>query len=91
VTAGPAPGPGPGLGEGTVSAFDEPVGLGTVTTAEGVEYPFHCTQIADGSRSIAVGTAVTFVARAGLPGRWEAFGLRPLASPAAAATAPPAP
>jgi cold shock CspA family protein len=72
---------GPGPGEGTVSAFDEPVGLGTVTTVDGVDYPFHCTQIADGSRAIAVGTPVTFVARAGLPGRWEAFELRPRTAP----------
>jgi CspA family cold shock protein len=71
-----------------VSAFDEPVGLGTVTTADGVDYPFHCTQIADGSRTIAVGTPVTFVARAGLPGRWEAFELRAGACSGAAAAMP---
>jgi CspA family cold shock protein len=87
---------GPGPGEGTVTAFDEGVGLGTVTASDGTAYPFHCTQIADGSRAIAVGTPVTFVGRAGLPGRWEAFDLRPHAGagggPAgAAATARPAP
>ncbi len=82
---------GPGPGEGTVSAFDEQVGLGTVTTADGTVYPFHCTQIADGSRSIAEGTSVTFVARAGLPGRWEAFELRPRAAPERTPTASPAP
>ena len=81
---------GPGPGEGTVSAFDEPVGLGTVTTVDGVDYPFHCTQIADGSRTIAVGTPVIFVARAGLPGRWEAFELRACAVGAGGPTGPSA-
>ncbi len=80
---------GPGWGEGTVSAFDEAVGLGAITTADGTDYPFHCTQIADGSRTIAVGTPVAFIARAGLAGRWEAFELRPSAHPAP--TGSPAP
>ena len=33
------------LMEGTVAAFDEPRGLGTIE-ADGTEYPFHCTAIA---------------------------------------------
>jgi CspA family cold shock protein len=45
---------------GTVTAFDEPVGLGVVTADDGTPYPFHCTQIADGTRTIPVGTKVTF-------------------------------
>ena len=40
-------------------------------------YPFHCTAIADGTRTIAVGTAVTFDVVPGRLGRWEASGLRP--------------
>jgi cold shock CspA family protein len=44
---------------GTVVEFDEHVGLGVVEAAE-QRYPFHCTQIADGTRTIAVGTAVSF-------------------------------
>jgi cold shock CspA family protein len=60
---------------GTVSAFDESVGLGVVVGADGVDYPFHCIEIADGSRSIAVGADVTFDVLAKL-GRWEAVNLR---------------
>jgi hypothetical protein len=40
-------------------------------------FPFHCTQIADGSRTVAVGTRVTFGLLAGRAGRWEAADLRP--------------
>jgi CspA family cold shock protein len=45
---------------GTVTSFDEAAGLGVVTGDDGVAYPFHCVEIADGSRSIEVGTAVAF-------------------------------
>ena len=61
---------------GTVTAFDEHVGLGAVTTGEGVEHLFHCVEIVDGSRTIAVGTAVTFELLPKL-GRYEASQLRP--------------
>ena len=57
---------------GTVTAFDADRGLGEVTTADGVRYPFHCTQIADGTRTIPVGTAVDFTVVPGLLGTWEA-------------------
>lgn len=60
---------------GTVCAFDESVGLGVVTGTDGVDYPFHCIEIADGSRSIPVGAGVTFDVLAKL-GRWEAANLR---------------
>jgi len=59
---------------GTVTAFDERAGLGVVTGADGVEYPFHCIEIADGSRTIAVGADVDFGLLAKL-GRWEAAGI----------------
>jgi cold shock CspA family protein len=62
---------------GTVTDFDEARGLGTVATADGSTYGFHCTAIADGSRTIAVGTGVTFDVVAGHLGRWEAAALRP--------------
>ena len=62
---------------GVVTAFDEPVGLGTVTTAAGEEHPFHCTAIADGTRTIEAGTAVDFEVVPGGLGRWEATDLRP--------------
>ncbi len=45
---------------GVVVEFDEHVGLGTVEAETHERYPFHCTQISDGSRTIAVGTTVTF-------------------------------
>ena len=57
---------------GTVSAFDDPRGLGTVTADDGTAYPFHCTAIADGSRTIEVGTTVEFQVVPGRMGRWEA-------------------
>jgi len=57
--------------DGIVTAFDEARGLGTVESG-GRPYPFHCTEIADGTRTIAVGTAVRFEVRPGGMGRWEA-------------------
>ncbi len=57
---------------GTVTEFDDPRGLGVVTSEDGTTYPFHCTQIADGTRTIDVGAAVTFTVRPGHLGRWEA-------------------
>lgn len=65
------------LRTGTVTAFDDPRGLGEVTDEDGRVLPFHCTAIADGSRTIEVGTAVRFEVRAGLPGRWEAAAIEP--------------
>ena len=66
-----------GVHRGRVSAFDEDKGYGTVTGDDGVARFFHCTQIADGTRTIAVGTDVTFLVVAGHLGRWEAADLRP--------------
>ena len=57
--------------EGVVTQFDEARGLGAIEGG-GVTYPFHCTQIADGTRTIAVGTAVQFEVAPGGMGRWEA-------------------
>ena len=60
-----------------MAEFDEAVGLGSVESAGGRRLRFHCTQIADGSRAIAVGAPVSFVVRAGRGGEWEAGDLRP--------------
>ena len=60
-----------------MSAFDDPRGLGDVTAEDGTTYAFHCTAIADGTRTIAVGTAVEFEVVAGRMGRWEAAAVRP--------------
>ena len=60
---------------GNVTTFDEQAGLGTVTAGDGTSYDFHCTQIADGTRSIPVGVAVTFDVRPWHRGRYEAVGI----------------
>jgi cold shock CspA family protein len=57
---------------GTVAAFDEHKGLGTVRSDDGRELPFHCTSIADGSRRVDVGARVRFSVVGGHRGRWEA-------------------
>ena len=62
---------------GTVVAFDAHRGLGELEDGDGRRYPFHCTQIADGSRDIPVGAKVDFTVAPGLPGRWEAVAIRP--------------
>lgn len=62
---------------GVVAAFDEPRGLGTVRADDGVELPFHCTAIADGTRTIPVGQQVAFDVVAGHLGRWEATSITP--------------
>ena len=49
-----------GDGFGRVVAFDPDAGLGTVRGGDGVEYLFHCVEIADGTRTIDVGVAVSF-------------------------------
>lgn len=63
--------------DGSVTDFDEAVGLGRVAAEGGAVYDFHCTQIDGESRTIAVGTAVCFHVIAGHLGRWEAGGIRP--------------
>ena len=67
---------------GTVVTFDEHKGYGSVRDADdGRELFFHCTQIADGSRTIAVGTEVTFDVTAGHLGQWEAVAITPGSTP----------
>jgi len=56
---------------GTVVAFDAAVGLGEVQRADGTVFPFHCIELADGTRTIEVGTPVTFGLLCKL-GRYEA-------------------
>jgi cold shock CspA family protein len=68
---------GPAASEGRVARFDVEVGLGTVRGDDGRDYPFHCTQIADGSRTIDEGARVSFAVVAGHGGRWEATVVRP--------------
>jgi cold shock CspA family protein len=74
---------------GQVVAFDERVGLGEIQAEGGAgggahrpsqpdRFGFHCTQLADGSRTVAVGTRVDFRLLAGRGGRWEAADIRPV-------------
>jgi len=65
-------------GRGVVTEFDDARGLGVVRRDDGCDYPFHCTAVADGSRSIAVGTGVSFAVVAGRMGRWEAASIVPV-------------
>jgi cold shock CspA family protein len=63
--------------QGTVTAFDDRRGLGTLRSADGTDYPFHSTRIAGGTRTIAVGTEVDFDVVPGQLGRWEAAAIAP--------------
>ncbi len=56
---------------GRVTEFDEARGLGTITAEDGQSYPFHCTQLTDGSRLVDTGQAVRFDPLPKL-GRYEA-------------------
>ena len=58
---------------GSVTRFDEHRGLGEIDGDDGVTYPFHCTGIADGTRTIDEGAEVRFDVIAGRLGRWEAW------------------
>jgi cold shock CspA family protein len=62
-------------GTGVIAEFDEPRGLGVIRGDDGVEVPFHCTAIADGSRTVETGRRVRFEVVPGLLGRWEARGI----------------
>jgi cold shock CspA family protein len=63
---------------GTVASFDDAKGSGTVREdATGDEHFFHCTAIADGTRTIEVGTAVSFDVVPGRNGQWEARAIEP--------------
>jgi len=58
--------------KGTIAAFDEQAGFGTVRAADGRELFFHCTQLTNGTRTIEVGTRVRFEIVPAPLGRWEA-------------------
>lgn len=60
---------------GRVTGFDVRRGLGTVVDDDGTAYDFHATAIADGTRRIEEGTAVTFAVAPGHRGRYEARSL----------------
>jgi len=62
---------------GRVVAFDEPRGLGEVEDDQGARFPFHCTAIAGGTRTIGVGRAVDFRVVTGPIGTREAAEVTP--------------
>jgi cold shock CspA family protein len=65
-----------GTRTGRVTSFDDHVGLGEVLADDSAEtWTFHCTRIADGSRTIAAGTWVAFDVAPG-PLGIEAVGVR---------------
>ncbi len=68
------PGRGPAR-TGVVDSFDVEKGLGTVLSKDGVTYQFHCIEVADGTRSVEVGTEVVFDVLAKF-GRYEASNVR---------------
>lgn len=61
---------------GRVVSFDERRGLGEIDADDGRRFPFHCTAIADGTRSIPVGVEVGFRVEPGRLGQWEAAEVR---------------
>lgn len=70
------------MARGTVDRFDDAKGWGYVRTEGGDEHFFHCTAIADGTRTIAEGIRVEFDVVPGHRGQHEARHVRPLADPA---------
>jgi cold shock CspA family protein len=59
-------------GRGRVSEFDPERGTGLIEGDDGARLAFHCTQITDGTRDIAVGTEVRYDVVPGSLGAWEA-------------------
>jgi cold shock CspA family protein len=68
---------------GRVVAFDPRRGLGTVEGSDGEVLEFHCTQVADGTRSVPVDATVRYVVVPGSLGRWEAAAVDAISSASA--------
>ena len=62
---------------GKVAEFDAVRGIGSIEGDDGARHAFHCTQITDGTRDIAVGTAVLYDVVPGSLGAWEAGAVEP--------------
>jgi len=62
---------------GTVAEFDDRRGRGEVEARGGLRFPFHCTAIADGTRTIAEGAEVRFRLVIGPLGGLEATAVTP--------------
>ncbi len=48
------------LYSGRIATFDDHVGRGEIEARGGMRFPFHCTAIVDGTRTVAPNTAVKF-------------------------------
>jgi cold shock CspA family protein len=68
----------PWAARGKVEQFDKEAGLGVLRAEDGVTYPFHCTEVAGGSRDILVGAEVVFEVAPGHTGVWEARSVQPI-------------
>jgi cold shock CspA family protein len=66
---------------GTVVEFDAERGRGVVEDVGGARLDFHCTRVADGSRSVPVGATVRYEVVPGALGRWEAAAIEVVAAP----------
>lgn len=62
---------------GVVEEWDDPRGVGTVRADDGRALALQCTDIADGSRTTAVGTRVRFEVAPGHHGLWQARSVAP--------------
>jgi cold shock CspA family protein len=63
---------------GRVASWDDARGLGAIAGADGSSLEFHCTAIADGSRTISEGATVAYTTVAGRLGRAEAGVVAPV-------------
>jgi cold shock protein len=61
---------------GRVASFDDQVGRGQIEAQGGLRFPFHCTAIADGTRTIAPDTPVNFRLVPGPLGALEATAIK---------------
>lgn len=62
---------------GRVAEYDPQRGWGTIVGDDGERLGFHCTQIADGSRSVPVGAVVRYRRVPAHLGRYEATAVVP--------------
>jgi cold shock CspA family protein len=60
---------------GRVASFDDFTGRGELEAHGGLRFPFHCTAIADGTRTIAPDTVVKFRLAPGPLGALEAVAI----------------
>jgi cold shock CspA family protein len=66
---------------GVVHEFSAETGLGRIDSGDGRSFGFHLTQIADGTRTIALNSHVGFDVVAGRLGQWEAVNIEPSTHP----------